>query len=97
MPYLLPTEKFVEKTTPAGLALELSLWGVSGVLTQALSNGIRQKPVFGRPIFHGVAGLIGIGIGYCAHLLEKDGLERLQKERDLLVLKKMAKQSINEH
>lgn len=92
MPYLLPTEKFIQETTPAGLALELSLWGMSGILTQALANGIRQKPVFGRPILHGVAGLIGIGVGYCAHLLEKDGLERLQRERDLLVMKRMEQQ-----
>ena len=93
MPYLLPTEKLVQKTTPAGLALELSLWGVSGVLTQALSNGIRQKAIFGKPVLHGVAGLVGIGVGYLAHLLEKDGLERLEKERDLLVMKRIERQA----
>ncbi|KAI8897676.1 hypothetical protein BC833DRAFT_592687 [Globomyces pollinis-pini] len=94
MPLQLKTHALGRKDSPLEFAVEMGLWGCAGVFVNAFARGIQQKPILGKSYLGLVWGLGFVGIGYGVYVFENNMMSQLEKERDLLVLRRMKRLGI---
>ncbi|KAJ3216025.1 hypothetical protein HK099_006095 [Clydaea vesicula] len=69
--------------------VRMATWGAVGVFTIAFAMGLQRRPIYDKPYQHVIGGLIYAGIGYKVHFWQMGNLNKLEKNRDRLVKRRM--------
>ncbi|KAH6568403.1 hypothetical protein BASA50_005368 [Batrachochytrium salamandrivorans] len=86
---LVPTHALGVKPTQMDMVGDIAFWGTGGLMVQAWHNSIMKLPIRAKPHLYLLCGSIGAVVGYAVHNAQTRSMVKLEKQRDMLVRRRM--------